>query len=216
MLTNPNAKRVLLYGDSLFYGKVPSQNHRWPADVRFTGIAQQELGDMFDLIEEGLRARTMRGENGYFPNRDGLAHFNPILGSHLPCSAIVLMLGTNDANSRSGLSPDDVAETLRYYLRSIEEWSEFLEIPKAPLLVVGSPNIVAEQFDDSMATIFGAAAPAKAQEIREALEHKAGELGLAYFDSSVCCTVGSDGIHLDELNNQKLGKALAKFIKENV
>lgn len=216
MITNPHAKRVLLYGDSYVYGKMPGQNKRWATDQRFSGIAQRELGDSFDIIEEGLRARTMKGENDFFPNRDGLIQFSPIIGSHLPCAAVVLMLGTNNANSRSAHSPSEVADTLKEYLQIIEQWSEFLEVPKPQLLVVGSPNIVTEQFDAPMSVIFGQSSADKSREIREALEHRANSLGLPYLDASTSCKVGADGIHLDEENNQTMGIALSRFIREHM
>lgn len=53
MRTQPQAKRILIYGDSLTYGLIPaSGGKRYDAATRFTGQLQTVLGDEYDIIEE--------------------------------------------------------------------------------------------------------------------------------------------------------------------
>src|SRR5689334_11654512 len=98
MNTNKAAKTILIYGDSFTFAKIPG-GLRYDCETRFTGVLQKELGKDYEVIEEGLRGRTVSGENSFFPYRNGLEQFGPIIGSHLPLDLLVLFLGTNDLNS---------------------------------------------------------------------------------------------------------------------
>jgi lysophospholipase L1-like esterase len=56
VITDPDAVRVLCFGDSNTYG-CPGDDVdyvRLPADRRWTGVLQRLLGDGYDVIEEGL------------------------------------------------------------------------------------------------------------------------------------------------------------------
>lgn len=56
MNRNNKAKRVLCYGDSNTWGRVPSGmgEERYPVDTRWPGILQNLLGENYEIIEEGL------------------------------------------------------------------------------------------------------------------------------------------------------------------
>ena len=71
MNTNPDAFRILCYGDSNTWGYTPISKKRYPANIRWTGVLQNLLGKDFWIIEEGLNGRTTNleepgknGENG--------------------------------------------------------------------------------------------------------------------------------------------------------
>ena len=102
-------KRVLIYGDSITWGRIALKTGRYDSSTRWTCLVQKQLGDNVEIIEEGLRARMLAGENPYFKDRDGLRQFGPILGSHLPLALVVLFLGTNDMNKKNDKSPELIA-----------------------------------------------------------------------------------------------------------
>lgn len=54
MKTNTTAKRILCYGDSNTWGRVPSHMgmERYPIDTRWPGILQGLLGEDYEIIEE--------------------------------------------------------------------------------------------------------------------------------------------------------------------
>ena len=52
------AKRIVCYGDSNTWGSDPATRDRFPPDVRWTGVLARELGDGYQIIEEGLPGRT--------------------------------------------------------------------------------------------------------------------------------------------------------------
>lgn len=214
IITGKYTKSIVLYGDSLVYGKQSGVNARLPADMRFAGVLQTLLGSDFDIIPEGLRARTMYGENPHFSERDGYQQFGPIIGSHLPVDLVVLFLGTNDCNSRTPFEPLKIAGSLKDYMQKIKEWTDYFEILMPKVLVILPPDIDESSYDQSMQDIFGRGASMRVKELRPALAKTADELSLPSFDSSqVCAPAWGDGIHLDAENNRSLAVALEKVIR---
>ena len=51
-------KTVLCYGDSNTWGYNPQTKERFPRNVRWPGVLRQELGEDYEIIEEGLNGRT--------------------------------------------------------------------------------------------------------------------------------------------------------------
>jgi lysophospholipase L1-like esterase len=215
MNTNLSAKRILLYGDSLVFGKASGRNERLDAKTRFSGVLQDLLGDEFEVIEEGLRARMIEGESAFFPDRDGLQQFSPILGSQLPVDLVVIFLGTNDCNAKAQKTPQDIAASLRKYPPIIQEWCTFMAVPLPKLLIIAPPAIDQTSYDEPARNIFGSEAASKAEALPAQYALVAKELGAIFFDSSaVCKPATGDGIHLDEANNQSLANALEEVIRQ--
>ena len=79
-MTNSNPLRILCYGDSNTWGTIGQwedtslYSMRFDRAHRWTGILQTELGDGFEVIEEGLGGRTTIYES---PGRHGKTA-NPI------------------------------------------------------------------------------------------------------------------------------------------
>lgn len=215
MNTNIHAKRILLYGDSLVYGKVSGENARLDSKTRFSCVLQDLLGGEYEVIEEGLRARTMSGENKSFPERNGLEQFGPILGSHLPLDLLVILLGTNDCNATADKTPEKIAEELKEYSPIVKNWCKVLAAPIPQLLIVAPPYINEAYYDEVMARIFGKGAGSKTQELGFLYEKVARELGVEFLNSAtVCQPAPGDGIHLDAQGNRQLAAAMHEKIKE--
>lgn len=215
MNTRVGAKRILFYGDSLVYGKASGPNERIAANVRFSGVAQDTLGADYEILEEGLRARNLYDENTFFPQRNGLEQFGPIIGSHLGFDLLVLSLGTNNCNATGVVSQEKVDDALTEYRRILTEWCTFLNLAEPKLLVLIPPNINTEFYDEALTRIFGAKAPEKLADLQKYMVAYCQENNLEYLEAaSVCEPARGDGVHLDEQNNLKLGQALAGKIKD--
>lgn len=215
MIVGSHTKSILVYGDSLVYGRQGGVNARLPVTERFTGVLQQLLGDGYDVIAEGLRARNMYGENPHFAERDGLQQFGPIIGSHLPVELVVLFLGTNDCNNRTAFEADVVASSLKEYVAKTKQWVEFFEVTLPKFLVILPPDIDEASYDKTMQTIFGEGASVRLKQLRIGLVKVAEDLGLSVLDASkICRPDNHDGIHLDAENNQLLAIGLQKSIVE--
>ncbi len=213
MNTTPNAKRILIYGDSFVYGKIPGGS-RFESNERFTGIIQSELGTEYEVIEEGLRGRTVSGENSFFPYRNGLEQFGPIFGSHLPVDLIIFLLGTNDINSGSKKNPDETPNDFIEYLKSIKFWCGSFDYILPQILLI-APPVVEEEFSfNSFKDIFKGA---KEKSLSFSKSYKDFSLknNWHFLDTSNIIKASEiDGVHLDKEGNKILGEAIVKKIKE--
>lgn len=211
MNTNKSAKRILIYGDSYTFGKIPGGS-RYDCETRFTGILQKDLGDGFEVIEEGLRGRMMEGENKYFPYRNGFEQFGPILGSHLPVDLVVFMLGTNDSNN-GDQQPEETVLVIKKYLEKIDWWSNHLGFTKPKILIVVPPMVD----ETSAGKVFGEIfknSEEKLKNIRKLFIDYCLKTNTDYVDLFPTVKVSPvDGIHLDEINNKVVGILLSAKIK---
>lgn len=213
MNTNIAAKRILIYGDSYVFGKIPG-GLRFDSATRFTGVTQSYLGSDYEIIEEGLRGRTICGENGFFPHRDGLKQFDGIIGSHLPLDLVIIFLGTNDSNSSRKSSPEELVSPLIKYIRGVSWWAKHLGFDKPRVALVIPPTIDEPASDKAFKNIFSGSGE-KIFAMQKLIKQLADDNKVLTFDASKVVTVSPvDGIHLDAENNRLLGRALAQFIKE--
>lgn len=213
MNTNVAAKNILIYGDSYVFGKIPG-GLRFDSATRFTGVMQQYLGSEYNVIEEGLRGRTISGENGFFPHRDGLKQFDGIIGSHLPLDLVMIFLGTNDANSSRKSTPEELVAPLIKYIRGVSWWAKHLGFDKPRIALVIPPTIDEPASDKAFKTIFNGSGE-KILSMQKLIKQLADDNKVLTFDASKVVTVSQlDGIHLDADNNRLLGRALSQFVKE--
>ncbi len=79
MLTEPDAVRVLCFGDSNTHGAPGDDPEyvRLGPDVRWTGRLQRLLGDGYDVVEEGLNGRTTDVDYVDRPHCNGRTAFPP-------------------------------------------------------------------------------------------------------------------------------------------
>ncbi len=205
-------KQILIYGDSYVYGKIPGGD-RYSADRRFSGIVRNKLGNNYLVVEEGLRGRMLFGENGFFPERDGVAQFGPIIGSHLPLDLIIFMLGANDCNSRNTLTEVEIASKYELYREKITFWCDFHKCEQAKVLIITPPII-----DEDNAKVFGEIfqnATRRSKSLQKELINEAKHLGWEYLITSEHIKVSPvDGVHLDEDSNHVLADILIDRIKE--
>lgn len=206
-------KTVLLYGDSIFWGMDGNEAKRHDLDARVGTCIQQSLGNEVEIITEGLRGRTMFGENGSFPQRDGLAQFGPIFASHLPLDVLVIMLGSNDANATTQHSATDVANALDEYMKEAKSWCDFMGYAEPQLLVVAPPDVATDELV-KFAELFKGAAE-RVTDISDSLMQKATDRGWAALDSRrICKSMGQDGIHLSANETHRLASAIADHLGE--
>ena len=149
-------KSVLCFGDSNTYGYNPEDGTRWPFEARWTGIAQQELGNDYRIIEEGLGGRTTVFEDPFHAGRKGIDSIPMMLETHLPLDLIVIMLGTNDCKNCFPSTSKSIAfgiqriiDTIRAY--PYQEWTACPEIlVVSPIHIAKNPeNGGSITFDDS-------------------------------------------------------------------
>ena len=99
----------MCFGDSNTWGYSPTTGQRYPANVRWTGVLQAELGSDYHVIEEGLNGRTTVWEDPIEGDKVGKRHLPVLLQSHAPLDLVVVMLGTNDLKMRFSAHASDIA-----------------------------------------------------------------------------------------------------------
>ena len=130
MITDPDAVRVLCFGDSNTYGTCLRESEtdgaptgdpdyvRLHADRRWTGVLQRLLGDGYDVIEEGLKGarpmwttRSVRGATG--------GPLRALSSEPLPLDVVVVMLGGNDLKPSFERTPTGIANALHGYVDDV-------------------------------------------------------------------------------------------------
>ena len=216
MNTQPDAIKVLCYGDSNTWGQRPDSKLRYAADIRWTGILQQNLGTAYYIVEEGLNSRTTDLEFSGKPGRNGKTYLTPCLASHNPIDIVVVMLGTNDLKIEFNRSPQQIATAIAGLVDDIKNtaWDNQQAIPQ---IVIVSPIHI-----DNHAAAFGASSPkknydaasaVKSQQLASEIEQVAAQHTCHYIDAATVAKAGIDGIHFTEESHHDLGALLATKIK---
>ncbi len=215
MNSNPAAKTILCYGDSNTFGQRSDDvtKGRWPADIRWTGRAQQLLGDDYYIIEEGLSSRTTDIDYTQKPGRNGRAYLTPCLQSHHPIDLVMLMLGTNDLKDEFDRSAQDVAQAVRRLVLDIQKFAKEYSYP-TKILVVSPIHIegTASHFAELYSARYSHASVLKSHELAGQLEETAQANDCAFFDAASVAVPGEDGIHLSYDSHEALAQSLSQCV----
>lgn len=219
MNTNPQAVRILCYGDSNTWGADPElKGNRFAADVRWPGVAQKNLGDSFAIIEEGLSSRTTDLEYSRKPGRNGKPYFVPCLETHNPLDVVIIMLGTNDLKIEFGpRSADAVAAALKSYIDDVRARAKTVN-GTTPHCILMSPVLI-DQSKPGFASYKGRGfyneqSAANSHDFAAAIKTLATQQGCAFLNAADVATVGSDAIHITRQGHAALGQAVAQKVIE--
>lgn len=206
MNTNQISKRILCYGDSLSFGKIPGPTQRYNVDERWTGLLQRLLGEKFEIIEEGLRGRTTDINDPNVPGKNGLEYFQSCIASHLPVDLVIIFLGTNDLKEKFNRSPEQIAAVFKQYKESISIAANYLE-EKEPQILLVSPPLINESH---ISADWGyAGGEEKSKKLGEEYLKVANEINAHFLDlAPIIRPSDIDGIHLDKANNKKLAETI--------
>lgn len=204
-------RRILCYGDSNTFGAPPlerlGEDRRFDANTRWPGVMRNELGEGFEIIEEGLPGRTTcypDPVDGAF--MDGLAVLPAILKSHKPLDLVIIMLGTNDQKERFRLTGFDIGAGMRNLIACVPTY-----IPDVPILSVCPPpayesGCLAEMFKGSAE---------RGKTMPHWYAHFATETGASFFDAgTVIACDPLDGVHFGADAHGTLGKAMAEQVRK--
>ena len=204
-------KTILCYGDSNTRGYIPGSGERYPRDVRWTGVLRDELGDRYEVIEEGLDGRTTVWNDPIEGYKNGKTYLIPCLETHQPLDLVIMMLGTNELKKRFSLSTYDIAEGVRVLVNIVQK-SEAGPDGAPPKLLLMAPPPVAKLTE--FVEMFEGA-EVKSRRFSEHYRRIAEEQGCEFFDTSeVIVSSDIDGIHFEAGEHQKLGKAVADLVRK--
>ena len=204
-------KKVLCYGDSNTWGYRGSDAKRFARDIRWTGVLRNQLGEEYEVIEEGLNGRTTVWDDPIEGSRNGETYLLPCLETHAPMDLVVIMLGTNDLKVRFSLSAYDIAAGMEKLINIIEK-SESGQEGGAPKILLLSPAPVGKL--SAFADMFEGAHE-KSEKLAGFYKDIAQRHGCGFFDiGSIAQTTDEDGIHLDENAHKTIGIAVAKNVRD--
>jgi lysophospholipase L1-like esterase len=217
MNSNPNAKRIVCFGDSLTWGYIPATGHeRFPADKRWTGILQQLLGDDYEIIEEGLNSRTLTSEDTRpgKEGRNGSSAIIPCLDTHDPIDLVIIMLGTNELKDSFASNLDSILESFENnYVKTITERESQFRGTTPKLLIMSPPHIDTSK---EYAKKRYAHSASKSTGLKSGYETIAKKYGAEFLDSNEFVTTGDDGVHITEESHEKLAQKLTALVKQIV
>lgn len=216
------SKRVLCYGDSNTWGYDPYNQPenklydvRFEAEVRWTGIVQQLLGEKYHIIEEGLNGRTTVFDDPFNPHCNGLRYLPACLETHEPIDLVVLMLGINDLKPRVCRRAYDIAEGVGKLIDVVyaNPRGRYGRQPKVLLI---SPVAISEGIADTAfsGTFGGAEAREQSLKLAGYLSKIAKQRDCAFLNAAEHARASTDGVHLDAQNHAQLAGAVADKIKE--
>jgi lysophospholipase L1-like esterase len=212
MNTNPTAKRVLCYGDSLTHGS-DHQNQkstRFPINIRWTGILQNELGMDYEIIEEGLSGRTTDLDDPKKPGRNGLTYYQSCISSHLPLNLIVLLLGLNDLKNRFQKTPHQIAQSLLSYFTATKNVYLDKELPIPTILLLSPPLIIQKNVPTDYDISDG---NTKSKQLSSEYEIIAKDQKALYFDlATLDLPLSADGLHPNSEGHKIIGSKIAELI----
>jgi len=210
MNTNPNAKKILCYGDSNTWGRIPGITKRYPINLRWPGILQQLLGDAYEIIEEGLSARTTIIDDVKRIGKNGKTYLVPCLETHNPIDIVILYLGTNDLKERFDRNPKQIKEGIEELIKLINEYA-WNNDNKPPKIILVSPAIVDETVPGVEEKYKGA--QAKSEQLSRLYTELAQRYGLEFVDAAtIVPSSKKDGYHLEADSHKKLAEAFRKMI----
>ena len=203
--------RILVYGDSNTFGTGPmatlSDDPIFSKSERWAGVMADQLGADIDLVVEGLPGRTTVFDDpieGAYLN--GLRTLTATLLSHRPIDLLILKLGTNDAQQRYNLGPQDIALGCARLVR------EAMQLDVVGRILVICPAPVRERGD--LAEIFKGAEQ-RCVGMSEQMARFASENGAEFLDAGAYVSVDDiDGVHLSAESHQILGQAVAQKVQE--
>lgn len=204
-------KTILCYGDSNTWGHDPRNGLRLPREQRWPGVLRQSLGLGYEIIEEGLPGRTSVFNDPLEPHKSGKEYLIPCLQSHNPIDLVILLLGTNDIQTRYSVSAMEISLGIGVLVEMIQASTSGPSGAGPEVLLLAPPPI--GRVPDEWAESF-IGAEAKSRRLAEYYRRIADEYQCEFYDTSLCVvSSASDGIHWEMGEHEKLGKALAPLVR---
>jgi lysophospholipase L1-like esterase len=212
MNINQSAIRILCYGDSNTWGDTPDGNFsRYPANIRWTGLLQEKLGDGFEIIEEGLCGRTTVLDDKKEEGRNGKTYLIPCIKTHNPLDLVVLMLGTNDLKERFNQSAEQISKNIEELVILIKKLGINKNNKSSKILLI-SPGFMKENCKKPETGMIGAEEKSKQfakfyQEVAKRQDCEFVDIA-QYIQPSLI-----DGCHFEKEAHAKIAEVLAEKIE---
>ena len=137
-------KSILVYGDSLVWGRNASNRDRHKYEDRWPNILGANLKNI-KVWEAGLGGRTTDLNFPGLPGRNGLKYLPIALLQAAPLDLVILALGTNDPFAAANRKPQDTSNAMRSLIKVIKDLPkvEGTSVPNTSpprVMIVSPPN----------------------------------------------------------------------------
>ena len=198
---------ILCYGDSNTWGCRPGILSRFPADVRWTGVLANKLGEGYHVIEDGINGRSTTWDDPANLCRNGLSGLGYALYRSKPLDLVIVMLGTNDLN---------YTDAEGYYL-GIKLLAK--QILQANTGFPGTSNVFSENARLLLVSPIEETPEMPAYEESRKLayytQRVANELNVPWLDAAKYAKPSPlDGCHMEAQYHHALGQAIYEKVKE--
>jgi lysophospholipase L1-like esterase len=210
-------KTILCYGDSNTWGIDYTTGSRVPFSDRWPNVLQQQLGQDFHVIEEGLNGRTTASDDPsdtYPEAKNGTKQLIPCIRSHYPLDLFIIMLGTNDLKRAFFSTTAQIADSIAQMVTMSRQELLAKQHYEPQILLIAPPLLS----DTLKLSPFAAAfdcdrAIAASGTLAKELHLRAKKLSCAYLNAADIVHANSvDAIHLPADQHHLLGQAVAKTI----
>ncbi|MBK8400400.1 MAG: SGNH/GDSL hydrolase family protein [Propionivibrio sp.] len=195
-------QHILVYGDSLSWGVVPTTRQRLSFDQRWPGVLEDRLADhgaRVRVIEDCLNGRRTVWEDPFKPGRNGLIGLAQRIEIHSPLALVILLLGTNDFQSMHEHNAWHSSQGIAALVSAIRSAPIEPGMPVPPVLVIAPPRIrnpkgpIAPKFEGGESKCAGLAS---------AYAAVCQELACHFFDSNLLITASPvDGLRPERSTN---------------
>ena len=208
--------RILCYGDSNTWGQIPGVEHsRYDNQTRWTALLQNMLGKNFEVISEGLCARTLDSddERWVYGNANGLKYFGPAVYSHDPLDFIIIMLGTNELKDMFERSAENIVKSMEdKYLKYFNSELSKALIKQPKIIIIAPPIVKGELYNGCSSFLL---ANEKSQKFNTLYKKLAKKHKCLFIDNGGL-DVGCDGLHLSEIGHKNLAEKVYDCISNQL
>jgi len=200
---------LLCFGDSNTWGFNPATWERYPQDIRWPGVLQNELGENYRVIEEGQNGRTAVEGKTFAGFNTAKTDLISALTNHAPLDLVILMLGTNDLLMNFSISPENVGKGIDVLLDIIRH-SEAGPGGSAPAVLLLAPPPIGSTASE---TETRERAVTQSYFFAERYASIAANFDCAFLNTGeIVRSSEIDGSHLDASEHKKLGLAVTKQV----
>lgn len=193
--------RVLCYGDSNTWGYNPVNGLRLSEKERWTGVLQKNLGDGFEVIEDGLNGRAVLGDS---------SSFSDALQYNSPFDVAVIFLGINDICFEKETRIEELSAGIDKMISLLRSSAAGPEPARPEVILMSALPVHEAQINDGLFELEAE----KVIRYGDAIRKLAARRGCGFFDPGrIIQSSALDGIHIEAAEHKKLGLFAADYIR---
>ena len=140
----------------------------------------------------------------------------PCLETHNPLDLVIIMLGVNDCKRKFAYALQDISWGMERFLQKVLAHRQYASATDYDVLLISPPPMNEGLMTSWLGDVFEyETGIRKSRELAKWFRELADRYGIGFLDAALYCESSRlDGVHLDAENQQKLGLAVAKYIRE--